>query len=198
MAVIHNLLIGANAIIIAGEHRFHPIIFAFQVYLPLFFSNIYIGGSLLAGGSDSAKQFNSNQVAPKIMRTVGQSVFLSINAFLLYCILDTIHQARLENPYKRIHPTLLILLVIWPCLFTRGVYGVLSGILPAFNYFNPDNYDATGLTNAYLASEYIMGTTMEWVSCALLMLTYITSRNDPKKADWEAEKGKEGPLEKEA
>lgn len=28
-----------------------------------------------------------------------------------------------------------------------------------------------------------MGTTMEWVSCALLILTYYTSRNDPKKGD---------------
>ena len=199
MAVIHNLLIGANTIIIAGEHRIHPIIFVFKyIYHFFFFFNIYIGGSLLARGFNSEKDFNSNLLTPKIMRTVGQSVFLSINAFLLYCILDTIHQSRLENPNKRTHPTLLILLAIWPCLFTRGMYGVLTGCLPAFSYFNLDNYNATGLKISFLASEYGMGTTMEWVSCTLLMLTYITSRNDPKKADLEAEKAKEGPLDKEA
>ena len=33
MAIIHNLLIGANAIIIAGEHRLHSIIFFFSQYI---------------------------------------------------------------------------------------------------------------------------------------------------------------------
>ena len=195
MAVMHNLLIAANAIIITGEHRSHSIIFVFKYIYHSFFN---IGGSLLAGGANSAKDFNSNLLTAKIMRTVGQSVFLSINIFLLYCIVDTISQARLENPNKRTHPTLLILLAIWPCLFVRGLYGVMSGVLPAFNYFNPDNYGDKGLKDSFLASEYVMGTTMEWVSCTMLMLTYITSRNDPKKADLEAEKANKGPLVTEA
>ena len=195
MAVMHNLLIGANAIIVSGKHRLHSIIFVFPVYLPLFFN---IGGSLLAGGSNSVKDFDSNLLTAKIMRTVGQSIFLAINVFLLYCILDTIRQSREENPNKRTHPTLLIFLAIWPCLFIRGLYGVMSGVLPAFNYFNPDNYGETGLTDSFLASEYIMGTTMEWVSCTMLMLTYITSRDDPKKADLEAEKENKDPLVAEA
>ncbi|KIM37935.1 hypothetical protein M413DRAFT_448197 [Hebeloma cylindrosporum] len=172
MAVMHNLLIGANAIIITG-------------------------GNMVGGGSDSVEDFrtNPNLLTSKILRTVGQSIFLSINVFLLYCILDTIRQSRSENPRKRTHPTLLILLAIWPCLFVRGMYGVLSGVLPAFNYYNPDNYEATGLKNSFIVSEYIMGTTMEWVSCTMLMVTYLTSRNDPKKADFEAEKGDKIPLD---
>ena len=148
----------------------------------------------MAGGSNSAKDFNPNLLTAKIMRTVGQSIFLSINIFLLYCILDAIRPSREENPSKRTHPTLLILLAIWPCLCIRGLYGVMSGVLPAFNYFNPDNYGETGLKDSFLASEYVMGTTMEWVSCTMLMLTYITSRNDPKKADLQAEKENKGPL----
>jgi peptidoglycan biosynthesis protein MviN/MurJ (putative lipid II flippase) len=163
MAVMHNLLVGANGIIIAG-------------------------GSLLAGGSDNVKEFDSNRITEKIMRTVGQSIFLLINTFLLYCILDTIRQARLENPNKRTHPTLLILLAIWPCLIVRGLYGILSGVLPAFNYFNPDNYGPNGLTDSFIASEYVMGTTMEWASCSMLLATYFTSRDDPKKAIPETEK----------
>jgi hypothetical protein len=132
------------------------------------------------------------------MRTVGQSIFLAINVFLLYCILDTIRQSRSENNKRRTHPTLLIFLAIWPCLLIRGLYGVLSGVVPAFNYWNPDNYGATGLKDAFIVSEYIMGTTMEWVSCTMLMVTYLTSRDDPKKADLEREKGNKGPLEMEA
>ena len=195
MSVMHNLLICANAIIITGEHRLHSI--NFPVYWQLFFIN-NIGGSLLAGGSNSVKDFDSNLLTAKIMRTVGQSIFLAINVFLLYCILDTIRQSRLEKPNKRTHPTLLILLAIWPCLFIRGLYGIMSGVLPAFNYFNPDNYGQTGLKDSFLASEYVMGTTMEWVSCTMLMLTYLTSRNDTKNADLEAEKENKGSLVTEA
>lgn len=130
------------------------------------------------------------------MRTTGQAIFLTINAFLLYCIYDTIKQNRRENPGKGIHPTLLILLITWPLLFVRGIYGVLAGVLPAFNYFNPGNFDATGLKTSFVVSEYILGTTMEWASCTLLMITYLTSRNDPKKADYEME-GKESGLREE-
>ena len=152
----------------------------------------------MAGGSDSVKDFDSSLSTAKIMRTVGQSIFLAINVFLLYCILDAIRQSRLEKPNKSTHPTLLILLAIWPCLFVRGLYGVMSGVLPAFNYFNPDNYGQTGLKDSFLASEYVMGTTMEWVSCTMLMLTYLTSRNDTKNADLEAEKENKGSLVTEA
>jgi hypothetical protein len=41
-----------------------------------------------------------------------------------------------------------------------------------------------------------MGTTMEWTSCTVLMLSYVTSRGDPKKADlksWD-DVGKEGKM----
>ena len=144
---------------------------------------------MLAGGSNSVKDFNSNLSTAKIMRTVGQSIFLTINVFLLYCILDTIRQSRWENPGKRTHPTLLVLVAIWPFLFVRGLYGVMSGVLPAFNYFNPANYEEKGLRTSFVISEYIMGTTMEWASCTLLMITYLTSRNDPKKADLEIDEG---------
>jgi hypothetical protein len=90
---------------------------------------------------------------------------------------------------------LLLLLATWPLLFVRGLYGVMSGVLPAFNYFNPNNYGDTGLLNSFVISEYIMGTTMEWTSCALLMATYLTSRNDPKKADLEMSKDKAAESE---
>lgn len=155
MSIIHNLLIGANTVII-------------------------VGGSLLAGGSNNVEGFNANLVKAKILRTVGQSIFLSINVFLSFCIVHAMQQYKREHQGK-VHPTLYILLTAWPLLFVRGVYGILSGVLPAFNYFNPDNYGADGLKEAFVISEYILSTTMEWASCALLMLTYATSRNDPPK-----------------
>ena len=59
----------------------------------------------------------------------------------------------------------------------------MSWVLPAFNYFNPGNYGTTGLDDSSVVSEYIVGTMMEWGSCTLPMLTYLTSRNDPKKVN---------------
>ena len=94
---------------------------------------------------------------------------------------------------RGVHPMLWILLCVWPLLVARGVYGVLSPVVPAFNYFSVSNYDENGLKNAFVVSEYLLGTTTEWTSCALLMLTYVTSRNDPKRADFEKkEPGREG------
>lgn len=164
MAIIHNLLIGANAIIIAG-------------------------GSQLAGGTKN-QDLSTVLAKSKVLRTVGQSIFLSINAFLFFCIIYTVHQCRRQQSGK-IHPTLLVLLAVWPLLFVRGIYGILSGVLPAFNYFNPNNYGAVGLKDSFVVSEYILATTMEWTSCALLMLTYITSLGEqplePLRNDGETE-----------
>ncbi|GLB41454.1 hypothetical protein LshimejAT787_1000540 [Lyophyllum shimeji] len=156
MGIMHYFLIAANAIIISG-------------------------GSSAAGGQTNAKDFNANISKAKIMRTVGQSIFLTINALLLVCICQAIVQYRRERPGKKVHPTLLILLAAWPLLFVRGVYGILAGVYPSFNYFNPNNYGEHGLTDAFVISEYILSTTMEWTSCALLMLTWVASRNDPPK-----------------
>ena len=138
---------------------------------------------MLAGGNKSVQQFNSNPNTAQAMWTAGQSIFLSINIFLLYCILDMIRQLWCEDPSKGMHPTLLLLLVTWPPLFVRGLYGVMSGVLPTFNYLNLGNYGTTGLVDSFVVSEYIVGTMMEWGSCTMPMLTYLTSRNDPKKVD---------------
>jgi hypothetical protein len=61
----------------------------------------------------------------------------------------------------------------------------MSGVLPVFNYFDPDNYEETRLTSSFVISEYIMGITMEWCTCTLLMLTYFTPLNDRKMAGLE-------------
>ncbi|KAG6864923.1 hypothetical protein C0991_006344 [Blastosporella zonata] len=157
MAAMHHFLIVANALIVAG-------------------------GSLLSGDATNLTQYFQNSVsAPKIMRTVGQAIFLTCNALFLFCVLYSIRQYRRENPGRSIHPTLLLLLLAWPLLFVRGIYGILSGVYAPFNYFYFGNYGSHGLTDSFVISEYILSTTMEWASCSLLMLTYFTSRNDPPK-----------------
>lgn len=66
----------------------------------------------------------------------------------------------------------------------------MSGCLPAFNYFDPNNYGESGMTSSFVISEYIMGTATEWSGCTLLMLTYFTWDIDPEMDDLELLTGK--------
>jgi len=163
MGIMHWFLIAANTIIIVGG------------------SQTAGASARLQSGEWTYSQFTDSLNRAKIFRTTGQAIFLLINSLLLFSIVRTIRQWKRENPTKGVHPTLWVLLMAWPLLFVRGIYGVLAGVLPTFNYFAPQNYTATGLSNSFVISEYILGTTMEWASCVLLVLTRYTSRNDPPK-----------------
>jgi len=149
----------------------------------LTFSNtLIIVGALLVIGSN-ARQAERNMPIARDMRVLGQSVFLCITIYLLFCIIDSIHQYKQDHPDTRVHPTLYLLLATWPCLFVRGLYGILSPVVTMFNFLSPSNSGPDGLTDGYVISEYLLSTTMEWISCALLMMTYVSSRNDQKKGN---------------
>lgn len=153
MGIIHNLLIIGNALIITG-------------------------GSKLAGASQDPTRKGDVHTA-KILRLVGQSIFLAVNVFLLFCIAKAVKKFKRENG-GAVHPTLFVLLAIWPLLLVRGIYGVLAGVVPSFSYFTLSNYDEHGLKGSFVASEYILGTAPEWLSCILLLSTVATSRHDPE------------------
>jgi hypothetical protein len=52
---------------------------------------------MLAGGHNNVHDFNANLSTTKAMRTTGQSIFLAINAVLLYCILSTIRSGSTSS-----------------------------------------------------------------------------------------------------
>ena len=141
-------------------------------------------------GGGTVQQPNRNLPAAMGQRTAGLALLLIVNICLLYCLVEIIRQPRHENHRKRTHPTLLLLLATGSLLLVRGVYGVMSGCLPAFNYFDPSNYGESGMTSSFVISEYIMGTATEWSSCTLLMLTYFTWDIDPEMDDLELLTGK--------
>ncbi|PWN52773.1 hypothetical protein IE53DRAFT_384749 [Violaceomyces palustris] len=148
---------------------------------------IIAGGSLNSSAAFddtlSATKRNSLDNTAKIMRTIGQSIFLAINVGLFVCIIVTVQQCRRVKQGSRWfgHPTLLLLILTWPFLATRGIFGVLQSAMPEFSYFNTDNFTQTGFTGIFLTEEFCMATMPEWVSCALLLGTYLTSRGDPPK-----------------
>lgn len=121
---------------------------------------IIISGGSLSSAAFTDHDLSPSQVRSKLdaargMRAAGQAVFLAINAALLVCIAVTIHQHRHhrydgtasqpsdtpnrgKGPWERPrpwfgHPTLLMLLVAWPFLVVRGIFGVLQALLPDLN-----------------------------------------------------------------
>ncbi|PPR00400.1 hypothetical protein CVT24_004478 [Panaeolus cyanescens] len=158
--IVHSFLILANAAIITG-------------------------GSYLAGADfskpddpDTIRRFD----VAKIARTSGQSVFLAVNFLLIGTILATIYGEK-KRGVKKTHPTLILLVIVWFPLITRGIFGVLQSSVWSLSYYNPENYISTGFTPRFVAIEYMLGVVTEWVSCLLLLTTYYTSRNDPSKGD---------------
>ncbi|KAG5350049.1 hypothetical protein C0989_000477 [Termitomyces sp. Mn162] len=166
MAIMHYLLVAANALIVAG-------------------------GSSLAGAQRSLEVYNERLHKAMIMRTVGQAIFLAFTMLFILCVLYTMWQYHHEKSRGKMHLTLVILISAWPFLMVRGVYGILSGVYSPFNYFFPGNYAKDGLKTSFVISEYVLSTAMEWSTCSLLMLSYITSQDDPPKPplpSWKKEK----------
>ncbi|KAH8824685.1 hypothetical protein DL96DRAFT_1614731 [Flagelloscypha sp. PMI_526] len=163
--------------------------FMFWIHMSLAFANaaIVTGGSYLSGADfsqpDSADTKHRMYVS-KIARTAGQSVFLTCNFILLFSLVHTMRKDKRELKTKgesRIHPTLIVLLVTWFPLMVRGIFGVLQSAVWSLSYYNPDNYTATGFTDRFTAIEYCLGVVPEWLAAALLLVTYGTSKGDPRK-----------------
>ncbi|KAJ6529089.1 hypothetical protein DFH09DRAFT_1327527 [Mycena vulgaris] len=149
---------------------------------------IVIGGAYLAGADynnlESADTKRRLQVS-KITRTAGQAVFLACNALLLIAILLTIRtnlrrgdRSQRKRRVPRVHPTLILILLAWFPLMVRGTFGILQGAIFQLSYFNPDNYTAAGFKPSFTVIEYGLGVLPEFLTCVLLNLTYVKSRND--------------------
>jgi len=157
----------------------------FHTLLILANTAIIVGGSYLAGADYNDPEGNDFQrrlKIAKISRTSGQSVFLACNFLLLFAILATIH-GRKRDGVKKTHPTLILLTIAWFPLIIRGIFGVLQSGVWSLSYYNRDNYDESGFTPRFVAIEYVLGVTTEWLACLLLNLTYFTSLNDSSKGD---------------
>ncbi|KAH8824710.1 hypothetical protein DL96DRAFT_1558493 [Flagelloscypha sp. PMI_526] len=160
---------------------------------------IVVGGSYLAGADYTQPDLPDTKnrlMVSKITRTTGQSVFLACNFILLFSIVKTIMMDRKEVKSRgpgRNHPTLILLLVTWFPLMVRGIFGVLQSAVWGMSYYNPDNYNSSGFTDKFIAIEYVLGVMPEWLSAALLLCTYATSKGDPSSAmnDPSVEKNRE-------
>ncbi|CUM65879.1 uncharacterized protein PRCAT00003529001 [Priceomyces carsonii] len=144
--IFHNILIAANAIIIAG-------------------------GTTLTSVDPSDYDSEKDKVnTSKALRSSGQATFL----FLTVCLFLLSIYCRVRNNVTG-HSIYLVMIVL-PFLFVRGIYGLLSCFVSKMNYFQLSNYGESGLSTYFVATEYALATTMEFLSASILLSNYYITR----------------------
>ncbi|QLG74431.1 hypothetical protein HG535_0G03140 [Zygotorulaspora mrakii] len=150
LKIFHLVLIPANVLIIAG-------------------------GSLLSG-VDSAEysQLHHKVTIARILRTIGQSIFLALTPAMILLNLFAYYKERIRN-----HFTISIFLAS-PFLLVRGIFGILSIYVKDMNRIQLSNYINDGVTSKYVIYEYVLGTTMEFVAGTILISNYFLAQRKNK------------------
>lgn len=153
-STFHWILIPANAIVITG-------------------------GSMLSSiSSDEWDQAQQKINTSKALRCTGQVIFLCQTLFIIGL---TTYVFFKEN--VRIYTT-KALFATFPFLLVRGIFGILSIFISRMNYFQLSNYDEHGLSAYFIACEYTMATTMEFIAaCILLSIFFHDLRYGVKDSD---------------
>jgi hypothetical protein len=146
---------------------------------------------LIAGGTRTVgvppDQFSTSPIVKsgEIMRCVGQAIFLAMTQFYGLCALHAAVVLKLKGPL------LYAVLLTWPILTVRGIYGILSAVDPAFNYYNFNNYTDTGLSSGFITVEYVMATTMEFLAATILLSQFWFDPEDWKRPGQQAAENQE-------
>ncbi|CAH2351003.1 hypothetical protein CLIB1423_02S10066 [[Candida] railenensis] len=144
--VFHWLLIPANALVISG-------------------------GTMLTGvDADKWSQEGKKIATSKALRCSGQATFLAETIVLVAFAIYVYKSERVRNY------TMKALFFAFPFLLVRGIFGILSIFLDRMNYFKISNYDENGLSAYFIACEYTMATTMEFISACTLISVYYHDR----------------------
>lgn len=139
------------------------------------------------------------------MRAIGQAIFLIINLFLAVFLYLSVRQDRSASgtlplgwtkffrvasdhgeadaanrlPSTKINPTLLVLIIAWPPLIIRGIFGLLQALVNPVNYAHPDAYSSfSGFTKLFIVMENVFSVLPEWTACCLLCSTMFTQEGD--------------------
>lgn len=128
---------------------------------------IIAGGTQLSGAVPGDPDYESKYKTSKGMRSTGQAMFL-----LLVTVSGATNLWLIFKKRVRIY-MVYATLAAWVPLFIRGVFGLLSCFLDSLNYFDISNYTANGMSAKFIACEYILGATMEFIGATLLLSTYF-------------------------
>lgn len=147
--LFHSILIPANALVIAG------------------------GSMLSAMTSEEMAEEQDKINTSKALRTAGQVLFLVLTICLILVNLYVFTKEKVRN-----HTTIAVMCTA-PFLLVRGIFGILSIYLTDMNYFQFSNYENGEVNHSLVIYEYVLGTTMEFISACLLMSKYWLDKSHP-------------------
>lgn len=147
---LHYILIAANALLVAGS-------------------------SMLAGLSGEELATETNKVnTSKALRTAGQAIFLACTV-MITCL--TVYQYVVRKVRTSV---VYCLMAVAPFLWVRGIYGVLSIYIDDMNYLAITNYFSSSSHQKLTIFEYVLGTSMEFITAVILLNTYWVRSPDPE------------------
>ncbi|RCK62457.1 hypothetical protein Cantr_09268 [Candida viswanathii] len=157
------------------DARFPPSTVFHMLLIP---ANAFIiaGGSILAGqtpgDSDPTKVSTS-----KGLRTSGQVIFLvqTIMAIALAVYVYVVEGLRHCNIYS--------IFLVAPFILVRGIFGIMSIYVHDMNYYDVSNYTAEGFHTKFVIYEYVLATTMEFVTGCIYVSNYYFESRTSKKVD---------------
>lgn len=150
MILFHLILIPANAFLIAG-------------------------GSMTAGTSISDNPTeNSTLRSARGLRSAGQIIFLLMTIILISLNLYVVLKERIRNR------TTVSVMLAGPFLLVRGIFGILSVYIGKMNYFELSNYINGGDNKNLVIYEYVLATTMEFLTATVLMNIYFAPKPNHK------------------
>ncbi|KAK6909871.1 hypothetical protein L486_00476 [Kwoniella mangroviensis CBS 10435] len=203
MTIIHWTLIGANTIII-------------------------VGGTRATGADYTDPDFWDRIHDGEILRATGQAIFLAINILLAVFLFLSVKQDRNPNGtlppgwnhffrvdsthgaidaadrplIRSISPDLLVLIIAWPPLIVRGIFGLLQAVFAPINYANPEAYTYTtvlAFTKVFIVMENLFSVLPEWTACCLLCTTMFFKPNhhgtSRQAKDFESTSPNAGPVD---
>lgn len=146
--IFHMVLIPANALVISG-------------------------GSMLTGINvqDMDKEVDKVNTS-KALRTTGQVLFF-IQTLIVILLLIYIYVKE-----KVRCCTVYLLFAAAPFLFVRGLFGILSIYISKMNYYQLSNYELTGLTSLFVAYEYCLATTMEFMAASFMISNFYLEKRE--------------------
>ncbi|SCU79002.1 LADA_0A09142g1_1 [Lachancea dasiensis] len=179
--------------------RAYPVLYIY--YLLAAANGLIIAGSVKGTNSSLSDSSREHELrVGRALRDAGTAIFMAL-VVLFAAFTQKSYMAR-RGAYTRAQSHFLLILGLTAVpLLIRGVYGILGTELRSWNYALPEAYDGGGLRAGALAAEYVLGTSMEWVTCLTLLSTSFISitsgANEPLDFDDKARMNSKGELDQE-
>ncbi|EGW32309.1 uncharacterized protein SPAPADRAFT_55793 [Spathaspora passalidarum NRRL Y-27907] len=146
-----------------------PLASVFHILLIPANALVISGGSTLAG-QDPSNPDPNKIITAKALRTTGQVMFLSLT---LIAILLAIYVYYKEGVR---HCNIYSIFIVAPFITIRGIFGVISIFITKMNYYDMSNYTANGLSAQFVTYEYVLATTMEFITACVYVGNYFIDR----------------------